>query len=213
MEKFEVVYDISIPLGGGSVDWPGLPPYSRQLVSEIKRGGSADISKITMICHVGTHVDTPAHFIASGKNLDDYPVQEWIMPAQVVVIQDSQSVHISELDRLDIRRGEAILFQTDNSRSGRCTSGTFSEDFVYISTEAADFLIDRNVNLVGIDYGSVDRFGDETLPTHRKLLAHGIRILEGINLKDVQIGRYTLICLPLSISQAEGAPARAILVR
>jgi len=213
MKQMEVIYDISIPLGGGSVDWPGLPPYSRELVSEMNKGGPADISKLTMICHVGTHVDTPAHFTPAGENLDGYPVDKWILPAQVVSIEDTQAVHSSELEELDIKPGEALLFQTDNSRSGRCVSGTFSEDFVYISPEAADFLIDKKVSLVGIDYGSVDQFGDEEFPTHHKLLGSGVRILEGINLKEVPQGKYILLCLPLRISGAEGAPARAVLVR
>jgi len=213
MKDLEVIYDISIPLGAGSVDWPGLPPYSRELVSEMKRGGPADISKLTMICHVGTHVDTPSHFVVNGKNLDEYPVSDWVLPAQVVSIRDSQAVRPSEFRQLDIRPGEAILFQTDNSRIGRCVSGVFAEDYVYITPEAADFLIQREIAMVGIDYGSVDRFDDGNMTIHHRLLGSGIRIVEGINLKDIPTGRYTLFCLPLRISGAEGAPARAVLVR
>jgi arylformamidase len=212
-KDFEVIYDISIPLGAGAVDWPGLPPYSRELVSEMKTGGTADISKLTLTCHVGTHVDTPSHFILNGKNLDQYPVADWILPAQVISIEDSQAVRPSELTQLDIRPGEAILFQTDNSRMGRCVSGVFTEDYVYITPEAADFLIQKEIAMVGIDYGGVDRFDDSNMTIHHKLLGSGIRIVESINLKDIPTGRYTLFCLPLRISGAEGAPARAVLVR
>lgn len=213
MKDLEVIYDISIPLGAGAVDWPGLPPYYRELVFEIKSGGPADVSKLTLTCHVGTHVDTPSHFIANGKNLDAYPVADWILPAQVVSIKDSQAVRLSELRQLDIRPGEAILFQTDNSRIGRCVSGVFTEDYVYITPEVADFLIQKQIALVGIDYGSVDRFDDGSQTTHHKLLGSGIRIVESINLKDIPTGRYTLFCLPLRISGAEGAPASAVLLR
>jgi len=213
MTDIEAIYDISIPLGAGAVDWPGFPPYSRELVSEMNAGGPADVSKLTMICHVGTHVDTPSHFVVGGKSLDEYPVDDWILPAQVVSIEDSQAIRPSELRRLNIRPGEAVLFQTDNSRIGHCVSGVFTEDYVYITPEAADFLIQREISLVGIDYGSVDRFDDSKMTTHHRLLDSGIRIVEGVNLKDIPVGRYTLFCLPLRIMGAEGAPARAILVR
>ena len=151
MTDIEAIYDISIPLGAGAVDWPGFPPYSRELVSEMNAGGPADVSKLTMICHVGTHVDTPSHFVVGGKSLDEYPVDDWILPAQVVSIEDSQAIRPSELRRLNIRPGEAVLFQTDNSRIGHCVSGVFTEDYVYITPEAADFLIQREISLVGID--------------------------------------------------------------
>jgi arylformamidase len=87
------------------------------------------------------------------------------------------------------------------------------EDYVYVAPEAADFLIQKEIAMVGIDYGSVDRFDDSSMTTHHKLLGSGIRIVESINLKDIPTGRYTLFCLPLRISGAEGAPARAVLVR
>ena len=195
MKELGVVYDISIPLGGGAIDWPGLPRYSRELVSEITSGGAPQVSKLTLVCHVGTHVDTPAHFIANGKNLDEYPVDKWILPAQVVSIEDKEAIRSSDLKQLDIRPSEAVLFQTDNSRSGRCASGVFSEEFVYISPDAADFSINKKVSLAGIDYGGVDQFGDDSFPIHHKLLGSGILLLESISLRNVPTGRYLLFYL------------------
>jgi arylformamidase len=213
MRGIEAIYDISVPLGRGSVDWPGLPPYCRELISEIKDGAPCDVSRLTLACHVGTHVDTPSHFIPGGKNLDEYPIDRWILPAQVASIRDSDVVRSAELKHLDIRPGEALLLQTDNSVSGRVASGVFSEKYVYISPEAADFLVSQRVGLLGIDYASVDPFplGDAT--AHHKLLGAGMLLLEGINLKEVPVGRYTLFCLPLKVSGAEGAPARAVLIK
>lgn len=213
MKYPEAIYDISTPLGAGAVDWPGLPVYSRELISEIKSGGPANISQLSMVCHAGTHVDTPFHFVANGKNLDDYPVTDWILPAQVVVIKDREAIRPAELASLDIKPGEAILFQTENSRLGRCVKGEFDPDFVYVSAEAADYLVKKKIALLGIDYGSVDRTDNEQMSAHHKLLGGGVRIVENINLKDVPADRYTLFCLPLKIGGAEGAPARAVLVR
>jgi arylformamidase len=82
-----------------------------------------------------------------------------------------------------------------------------------MSPEAADFCVEKKVSLVGIDYGTIDRYGAQDFPAHHKLLGNDILILEGINLKEVPPGRYTLFCPPLKIKGAEGSPARAILIR
>jgi arylformamidase len=212
-QSYKEIYDISVSLGDEAIDWPGNPPYARELVSQIANGAHCDLSQITMTTHVGTHVDTPAHFIADAKNLDEYPIEHWVRPAHIVSIKDERLIKPGELESLDIKPGDALLFKTVNSISGRSTSGVFSEDFVYPSPEAARFCVEKKVSLVGIDYGSVDRRSESDFPTHYELLGNGILILEGINLKDVPPGRYTLFCLPLKIKGAEGAPARAVLVR
>jgi arylformamidase len=198
MEHLRNIYDISVPLGMGSVDWPGMPSYSRELICDMKNGAALDVSKISLVCHVGTHVDTPAHFIPNGKNIDKYPIERWIVPAQVVCIEDRKVIRPPELERLDISR--------------RVSAGVFSEEYVYISLEAADLLINKGVGLIGIDYASVDSFPLGDAPCHHKILSEDILILEGINLKNVPAGKYMLFCLPLMVSGAEGAPARVVLV-
>jgi arylformamidase len=213
MKKYQEIYDITVFLGGEAVNWPGNPPYHRELVSKIEDGERLNLSKLTLNTHIGTHVDTPSHFIAEGKTLDDYSIERWILPAQVASIKDRKVIQPSELANLDLRPGDALLFKTANSTSGLCVSGEFSESFVHMSPEAADFCVAQKIGLIGIDYASVEKYGMEDFPVHHKLLGNGILILEGINLKEVPPGRYTLFCLPLKIKGAEGSPARAVLVR
>ena len=155
MTAYKEVYDISVFLGEEAIDWPGHPPYSRELISKIVDGKRNDLSLLTLTTHVGTHVDTPAHFIAGAKNLDEYPIEKWILPAQVVSIKDSDAIPLAELEGLDIRPGDALLFKTANSTSGRNVSGVFSTKFVYLSPEAAQFCVERKLSLVGIDYVSI----------------------------------------------------------
>ena len=77
---------------------------------------------------------------------------------------------------------------------------------------AAAAAVERGVNLVGIDYLSVDRYGDGTYPAHRTLLRSGVLILEGIDLAHVAPGRYVLFALPLKIAAGDGSPVRAVLL-
>ncbi len=212
MIKYKTVYDISVQLGTESIDYPDDPPYHRELISTFQENGVFDLSKLVMSAHSGTHIDTPAHFIPDGKHLDHFTAQNFILPARVLDISDKTSIKPSELKAAEIKPGEAFLFRTNNSTTGLCTAGTFSEKYVFLSPEAADFCIEKKVALVGIDYISIEEFGNETFPTHRKILGNNIIILEGINLKHVPPGKYTLICLPLKINGGEASPVRAVLL-
>jgi arylformamidase len=211
MIRFSRVHDISILLGKESVAWPGDPPYERDLISAIAKGRVSEVSRLTMTTHVGTHVDTPAHFIGGGRDLDSYDAADFILPAVVVDAGNATAIGPELVDD-SAPGGGAILFRTANSTGGRITSGEFFRDGVHLSVEAARMCVDRAVRLVGIDYFTIDAFGSRTFPVHLCLMSAGVLILETINLRDVAPGRYTLICLPLRLAGAEASPVRAVLL-
>lgn len=210
--SFRAVYDISLILGEAAT-YPGDTPYSREMVSEIASGADYDLSTLTLCAHAGTHLDAPAHLIAGGKTLDQYPLNRFLLTAQVVSVEDDESVPRDALKDVDVRAGEALLFKTRNSRCGLSRQSTFTEDFVYLSEDAAQLCLDLGASLVGIDYLSVDKYGNDTAPVHHLLLKNDVLILEGIDLKEVSPGEYLLLCSPLRVKGAEAAPARAILAR
>jgi len=212
-KRYKAIYDISVLLGRESIVFPNDMPYSRDLTLTIEDSGICNVSKLVLSAHSGTHIDAPSHFIPNAKSIDQYPVQEFIFPARVVNIEDKESIKPAELENLDIEQGDALLFRTYNSISGQCSNGVFTEKFVYLSAEAATFCAEKKASLVGIDYATIERYGDEASPAHRTLLGNGILILEGINLREVPPGEYTLFCLPLKIEGGEGSPVRAILVK
>ncbi|MGZ4114866.1 MAG: hypothetical protein ACXVQT_07290, partial [Actinomycetota bacterium] len=87
-----------------------------------------------------------------------------------------------------------------------------SEAVTAVSTEGAGWLVDHGIRLVGTDFISIETQDDPTFPVHRALLGAGIAIVEGLDLRDVSAGRYTLWCLPLKIHEGDGGPARVVLV-
>lgn len=202
--------DISIPLRDAMAHWPGDPPVSIRRVKDIARGDKANLSVISMGAHSGTHVDAPLHFINGGQGIDDIPLEALVGRVRVVDIKDPESIKPAELAGHRLRRGERILFKTENSSRVWQQDG-FVEDFVFISDAAADFLAGRGVRLVGVDYLSVGSFKQGGGYVHQTLLGNGIFIIEGLNLSQVAPGKYDLICLPLRITGGDGAPARAIL--
>ena len=80
-----------------------------------------------------------------------------------------------------------------------------------LTESAARHLVDHGVKLVGVDYLSVEPFKTPGAPTHHVLLGGGTIVIEGLNLRDVEPGIYDMICLPLRIAGADGAPARVVL--
>ncbi len=202
--------DISVPLKSGMVHWPGDPEVRIERVLAIERGDKCNVSSVVMGSHTGTHMDPPFHYLRDGASLDTMPFEAAIGPARVIEIEDSESVKPDELARHDVGPGERILLKTRNSPRVWQTD-EFVEDFVYISLAAAQYLAERRVQTVGVDYLSVGGYRADGDAIHHALLEAGIWVIEGLNLADIEPGLYDLVCMPLKILHADGAPARAAL--
>jgi arylformamidase len=212
MIEFGKCHDISVLLGEEAIDYPGDTPFARKDVVELEKGGPYNLSRLETSLHAGTHLDMPSHFLRDGKRVENYPPETFILSALVAEIEPCRTITPEQLQDVNIRQGEALLLKTDNSRSGICRNGKFTENFVHMSTEGAVYCAQRNPALVGIDYITIESFHSKTFEAHLALVGKGIFILEGINLGDVAPGRYTLLCLPLKIKGAEGSPTRAVLL-
>ena len=147
--------DITIPLRNAMVHWPEDPvPPRVERIMDVDRGDKVTMSQITIISHTGIHVDAPLHFIYGGGTIDGMPLDTAVGPARVIEIRDTESIKPEELVDYDIQPGERILFKTQNS-SRVYQTDTFVEDYVYISPEAAQFLVGKRVRIVGLDAISI----------------------------------------------------------
>ncbi len=203
--------DISLPLRNAMVHWPTDSPPRVERIQDVDRGDPVTLTELTIISHTGTHIDAPLHFIPHGGTIDEMPLGTTVGPARVIEIKDGESIKPEELALHHIRRGQRVLFKTRNS-SRVYRTDDFIEDYVFLTIEAARFLVEKGVRLVGIDCLSVGTITDrENLhETHRTLLSGGIYILEGLDLSRVEAGSYDLVCLPLRLARGDGSPARAI---
>ncbi len=212
------IYDVSLVLGGGQIEAPPLPGVSqfvREELFSMAKDGPCQLSNLTMNCHSGTHLDSPAHFIRDGKTIDQYPVRRFVVPAIVIEIEDKEVIRPRELKNLTIREGDALLFKTANSGRGLPEpNAPWWDKWVYMSPEAADFCVERKISLVGIDTFMPESPSStlEETPIHKKLFRNDILVLENIVLRDVPAGEYTLLCLPLRMKGAEASPVRAVLM-
>lgn len=206
------IYDISIPISEGMPIYPGDPPVMIERVSQIEKGDAANVSRLSLGNHTGTHIDPPVHFIPGGKTVDQLDLNVLYGPARVVdMTHIERSITAKDLQGTKLaKRFSRILIKTRNSLLW--TKPGFQKDFVALTEDAAQWLVDCGVKLVGIDYLSAELFDASEPRAHRVLLGEGVIIVEGLNLRDIAPKNYTLACLPLKIRGGDGAPARAILI-
>jgi arylformamidase len=205
-------YDITLTITPQLIVWPGDSPVIIEHTSSIAAGDNANVSQVTMSCHTGTHVDAPHHFMNNGKTVESLSLNLLIGRAYVLYLPNINMITASILMDADIPpRTRRLLFKTRNSEYWASGNKEFQTDFVGLSVDAAELLVDRNVKLVGIDYLSIAPYKMST-PVHTILLDAGVVVVEGLDLSQVSQGRYTLHCLPLKLGGADGAPTRAILV-
>lgn len=202
--------DITVPVATGMVRWPDTPAVEVDRIKDVSRGDEYTLSALRMDSHTGTHMDAPRHFIASGKGIDEMPLEATVGPARVLEMGDPESIKPEALRPHRIAEGERILFKTANSNRRWVEEG-FSREYVHLTLDAARYLADRRIRCVGMDYLSVAAFEHEAARTHITLLEAGIWIIEGLDLSEVSEGHYVLACLPLKIEKGDGAPARAAL--
>ena len=205
------IIDVTLTLRPDLAAWPDSAEFRLTPTMRISAGEGYNVSKLEFDLHMGTHVDAPWHCMEHGRTVENLPVDVLIGPACVAHLPDPQIITASDLESLamppDTRR---LLLRTRNSELWRKGIPEFREDYVALAVDAAQWVVDRGIALIGVDYLSVEPFDHGPL-AHRMLLAAEVVILEGLDLSAVEPGLYELLCLPMKIGGADGAPARAVL--
>ena len=206
------IFDISVPVATGGTVYPGNPEIRIEPASEVSKGASSNVSRVSMGSHTGTHVDAMKHFFDGTSTVDQLPLESLVGPATVIAFPDDvMSVTAEHLMRHRLDGVSRLLIKTRNS--GFIKDGTFHKDYTYVAPDAAEQLVALGLKLVGVDYLSVEQFHSGHHKTHRTLLGKNVVIVEGLDLSAVMPGKYELYCLPLRLAGLDGAPARAILIQ
>jgi arylformamidase len=207
------IYDISVPISPRLPVWPGDPAVEVTRIADVNVGDASNVSRLRMSTHAGTHVDPPFHFLPDGETVDELALDVLLGPAWVADCRGVEEVTAEVLEAAAIPSGTIrLLLLTDNSALWNDPHHAFQRRFVDVAASGAVWMVERSIRLVGVDYASVDGFGDDGFPAHRVLLPNAVIILENLDLRHVPPNRaYELLCLPLKITGGDGAPARVVL--
>lgn len=206
--------DVTIPFSDDLPVWPGDPAIELRPLARIETGGSSNVTQIVCPTHCGTHVDPPRHFIADGATMSDVPLERWVGPCQVIELDPSIArIEPQHLIASDFELGtERLLLKTANSEKWNHQPRVFETDYAALTPDAARWVVEHGVKLIGIDYFSIELF-DGDGATHRTLLGNDVVVIEALDLRAVEPGEYLLLCMPLKIQDGDGAPARVALAR
>ena len=191
--------------------FPQDVPLSRELTLDFERGNkNLLLSSIRTTVHLGAHTDAPNHYDPNGASIDERSLAYYLGPCQVISVRlrRGERIRSKDLDATGITASR-VLFKTGSFPQPDC----WSNDFNALSAELVDELASRRVVLVGIDTPSIDLADDEGLESHQAAARHDLAILEGVVLKDVPDGFYTLVALPLRLQGADASPVRAVLIK
>ena len=191
---------------------PANPPSSVYRIQDVNKGDPVTMARLELISHDGTHIDAPLHFIPGGSTIDAMPIEATNGPCRVIEIKDEKDITVKELEPYKIKAGERILFKTKNSPHVYDVR-QYNGPYVAITPEAADYLVEKQIRLVGLDYLTIGHMEpmDAINKVHKAFLGHGIYILEAINMDGVPAGKYELICLTLRIENGDAGPCRVVL--
>jgi arylformamidase len=210
------IIDVSLPIAGDMLVWPGDPPAEVIPRKQVSKGDAANVSELRIGTHTGTHVDPPVHFIEGAVGIDRVPLDVLFGPAFVAHIPDaSEPLGRDQLDAVALPEGTTrLLLKTSNSTLWRRPRPqSFPEAYACLSVEGAEWVVQRGLNLIGVDFLSIEEKGAPGHPVHVALLSAGVVIVEGLDLGPAEPGEYTLACMPIKVQDGDGGPARVALMK
>lgn len=202
------LYDISRPI---AIDMPVFKdqPSRRPELIPVKslEEDEVVIHKILLDLHTGTHVDAPSHYFKDGKTIDQLSMTKEVCRCVVYDLTRVEArIEIADLEKLEIEEGQFILLKTRNS-----FDEAYNPEFVYVTREAAAFLVQKKIKGIGVDAMTIER-NQPDHETHKLLLSSEIMIIEGLRLQHIAPGQYVMVALPINIVGAEAAPTRVLLI-
>jgi arylformamidase len=193
--------------------YPGEPsPVFEKKMTHDKDG--VQVIRFSMLTHSGTHLDTPAHFFASGKTIDQLSVSAFA--GKGVLLNCSSfgqkteiiASHLKQFED-DLAKAEfALVFTGWDKYWG---TETYYQDFPVLSGEAATYLSGFNLKGIALDVPSIDPVASPDYPNHHLLLGKGLLIIENLaNLHLLLQCDFTFASFPLKIKNGDGSPVRAV---
>jgi kynurenine formamidase len=193
---------------------PGLPVVK---ISPVLRmpGDVANVSLVEFPTHSGTHIDAPCHFVPGGRAIEDLPLDVLCGPAHSarLDVEPGAMITAAALEQAapEAASGDILFIDTGFTRLYR------TDEYLnnpYLGPGAADWIVDREIKVVGVDILTPDKPLGQRGPTfdfpiHNRLLSSGVLIVENVRMTAHVPSRFELIGFPMLLGGgADGAPVR-----
>lgn len=211
----EFLVDLSHTIFDGLITYKGLPaPVICDFLSredsrgKYEEGTEFQIGKIEMVSNTGTYIDCPFHRYGHGKDLSEVQLEAFAnLDAVTIDATGVLEVGIEFFRNLEIRN-KAVMVHTGWSKNWNTTA--YFENHPFLTGEAAAYLRDCGVKLVGIDSHNIDDTRGNSRPVHTILLGADILIVEHLrNLDKLPASGYLFSAVPPKFKGVGTFPVRA----
>lgn len=197
------IVDLSVPLNENTPVYPGDPATKIAPAGVLEKDGYQD-HYVSIGTHVGTHIDAPAHMVASGKTLDQIPAERFVGRGVYIKVENN-TFDLDAIKKVDIQQGDIVVFHT--GLSDVYHDAKYFEDYPSVPEELAHYLVEKKISMVGLDTCSPDH---DVFNAHKILLGGDVLIIENLtNLEQLAGQEFEVYALPVKL-EVDGAPARVI---
>jgi arylformamidase len=221
-----MLIDLSHTVEHGMITYKGLPGpiISDHLSREASKanyeaGTEFHIGRIEMVANTGTYLDSPFHRYPEGKDLSQLELSSLANLDSLVVRSLSAGIDSSQRGISPAAlagsnlKGKAVLFHTGWDRHWR-TEKYSDGTHPFLTAETAEFLVQAQPALVGIDSFNIDDTTTGTRPVHSLLLASEIPIVEHLcNLDALPDSDFRFFAVPVKVKAFGTFPVRAFALR
>jgi arylformamidase len=221
-----MLIDLSHTVEHGMITYKGLPGpiISDHLSREASKanyeaGTEFHIGRIEMVANTGTYLDSPFHRYPEGKDLSQLELSSLANLDSLVVRSLSAEIDSSQRGISPAAlagsnlKGKAVLFHTGWDRHWR-TEKYSDGTHPFLTAETAEFLVQAQPALVGIDSFNIDDTTTGTRPVHSLLLASEIPIVEHLcNLNALPDSDFRFFAVPVKVKAFGTFPVRAFALR
>ena len=209
------IVDLTLEISSDMIAFPGYPMPTFTKWSKFDIQGY--ISEVMILStHTGTHMDAPFHFDPNGQTIDQVEVNRYVCYNAILIkIQKNANKMITSDDitrnsEYEIKEKDTVVFSTGWEKQIK-QKDNYIRNNPGLSKDAAEYLVEKKVNAVGIDCPSIDIGIDGGLIAHKTLLSNKILVIENLcNLYELNNGKFTLLVTPLKLAGASGSPIRAV---
>lgn len=199
-------------------------PYGHIPWKSYEKGDTFNTFMFLMFEHAGTHVDAPIHLGGvDGPSIEDIPLEKWMGPCCVIDMRNKKERE--EVSREDIKtwekkyglinKNDIVLFSFGWEKNWGTSHGVENQPYMKnnpgISKDAASYLVEKKIKMVGGDIPTIDSDSNPDEPAHKILLPNHTLIMENLmNLDKLPPKGAFILALPLKIKNGTGCPVRAI---
>jgi len=171
------------------------------------------MSEVDMWSHVGTHMESPFHYLKDGQDCAEIPLTRVVGECVLLDFTDKEveePITVEDLEERgqSVREGDIVFIRTGLDHNYRTPR---SHDRPFIPPDAITWLVERGIACLGVDCSGIEERGLPSQPSHRTLFEHGIPLIEHLaHLDGLTSDRFFVVAVPWRVCGLDASPVSVV---